>query len=156
MAEIQKVRYTHDAMIDVIIADPAISQGQIAHVFGFTEGWVSQVITSDAFQARLADRKGELIDPAIVRSIEERLKGLAVQSTQVLADSLSAKKDPELAAKVLGIVTKALGYGARDPAGTTINNYVVALPEKRDSRQWLEAYAPSGDQEPILIEAKQA
>ena len=37
---IKKLSYTHDAMIDHLVANPAISQGQLAGLFGFTQGWV--------------------------------------------------------------------------------------------------------------------
>jgi hypothetical protein len=39
--EIQKVRYTHDAMIDLIIADPSIHQNHLAKIFGYTASFVS-------------------------------------------------------------------------------------------------------------------
>jgi hypothetical protein len=69
---IAKVGYTHDAMVDQLIATPHISQGELASIFGYSQTWVSQVINSDAFQARLAHRKEQLADPLIIRSIEER------------------------------------------------------------------------------------
>ena len=38
---IQRVKYTHDALIDMIIANPAVSQGQLATQFGInvTQAW---------------------------------------------------------------------------------------------------------------------
>ena len=68
---IQRVKYTHDALIDMIIANPAVSQGQLATAFGYTQGWLSRVMNSDAFQARLAARKMEVVDPQLVLSIDE-------------------------------------------------------------------------------------
>jgi hypothetical protein len=149
---IAKVRYSHDAMIDVIIAQPGVSQGELARFFGYTEGWVSQVVTSDAFQARLAERKGELVDPTIVASVEERLRGLVELSAQVLTEKLALGRDGKLAARVLEITTKGLGYGARAPQGPIVNNFVVALPGKEEPKRWMEAYSPNGVQEAVLVE----
>ena len=73
---VARVSYTHDAMIDAIIHNPTISQNQLAAHFGYTPGWVSQIIASDAFQARLAERTGELVDPTIRASVEDRFKAL--------------------------------------------------------------------------------
>ena len=112
---IAKVRYSHDAMIDMIIANPWISQGELAIKFGYTPGWVSQVLASDAFQHRLAERKAEIVDPAIKASFEERLRGLAFRSAQILQEKLDkpASGIPDnLAIKTLELAAKALGYGA--------------------------------------------
>lgn len=133
---IQRVHYTHDAMIDLLLMRPGISQGEIAKYFGYTEAWVSRVMGSDAFQARLAERKTELVDPVIIASIDEKLKGLVHQSLDILADKLSATKNPDMALKSLELGTKALGFGARPQnIGQQTNNYVVALPPKATNEQ---------------------
>lgn len=69
---ITRVKFTHDAMIDYIISNPEVKQGHIAKVFGFTEAWISRIFCSDAFQARLAARKDELVNPVIVQGLEDR------------------------------------------------------------------------------------
>ncbi len=128
---IQRVKYTHDAMIDLLIGRPGIRQNEVAKYFGYTAGWVSRVINSDAFQARLALRKGDVTDPLLVQTFEERLKGLANQSLDVIQQKLDATSNPDLAVKALELSTKALGMGARpDRAPQTVNNFVVALPPK--------------------------
>ena len=35
---IQRVSYTHDALIDMIIANPEVSQGELSKAFGYTQG----------------------------------------------------------------------------------------------------------------------
>ena len=52
-------------MCDLILMDLAISQNKLAAVFGYTPGWVSTVITSDAFQSLLARRRAEVVNPEI-------------------------------------------------------------------------------------------
>jgi hypothetical protein len=138
-----RLRFSHDAMVDFIIANPAASNRIIATAFGFTEGWISRVICSDAFQARLAQRKDELVDPVITANIEERLQGLAVLSATVLEEKLEASRNPELAAKVLGMTVNALGYGARRDNIAQQNNFVVMLPEKAgNSEDWAAKARP--------------
>ena len=110
---IARVKYSHDAMIDLLIANPAISQNEIAANFGYTVPWVSRIMNSDAFQARLALRKEELLDPVIVASIEEKFRALASKSLDVVLDKLSVTNSAELGLKALEISAKALGYGAR-------------------------------------------
>lgn len=112
---IDKIRYSHDAMVDLIVGNPWITQTELAAKFGYTQGWVSQVIASDAFQHRLAERKEQIIDPAIKASFEERLKALALRSHAILMEKLDkpTHQIPDaLALKSLEMATKALGYGA--------------------------------------------
>ena len=139
---IQKVSYTHDAMIDQIIQNPWTSQGTLAAHFGYTPGWVSQVIASGSFQERMAERKNEIIDPAIKATIEERFKALIIQSINVLRTKLEASAvDGNLAVKVMEGAARALGYGARGPLLQQNNTFVVALPAKAQSSQdWSAAY----------------
>jgi hypothetical protein len=129
MAEIQKVSYTHDAMIDCIIANPSVTGGQLAAVFGYTPAWVSQVVSSDGFKSRLAERKGELVDPGISASIEQRMEGILRQSMDIIAAQLQVPGKEELAMKTLEATSKALGFGARDRAQATQNNFVVMMPQ---------------------------
>lgn len=116
---VAKVRYTHDAMIDAIISQPTISQNELAHVFGYTPGWVSQIIASDAFQSRLAERTSELVDPTIRATVEDRFKALVLRSLDILRDKLdrpSSSIPDNLAIRSLELGTRALGYGAKDLA----------------------------------------
>jgi hypothetical protein len=122
---VAKVRYTHDAMIDAIISNPAISQNQLASHFGYTAAWVSQIISSDAFQARLAERNAELVDPTIRKSVEDRFKSLVVRSLEILAEKLNRPADQipdNLALRTAELSSRALGYGAREMGPTlTVN-----------------------------------
>ena len=138
---IARVKYSHDAMIDLLIANPAISQNEIAATFGYTVPWVSRIMNSDAFQARLALRKEELLDPVIVASIEEKFRALASKSLDVVLDKLSVTNSAELGLKALEISAKALGYGARQQNLNVQTNFVVALPGKADSAEsWAAAH----------------
>jgi len=138
---LKRVSYTHDAMCDLIIGCPAISQGQIAAHFGYTQAWVSRIINSDAFQMRLAIRKSELIDPTLVLSIEEKLRVLTSASLDVLIDKLAATKSTEIATKGLEIGVKALGYGARQQNVTVQQSFVVAMPTPiQDQAAWAQKH----------------
>ena len=138
---IQRVKYTHDALIDMIIANPAVSQGQLATAFGYTQGWLSRVMNSDAFQARLAARKMEVVDPQLVLSIDEKLRALASKSLDVVLDKLSVTQNSDTALKALEVTSKALGYGARQQNLNVQQNFVVALPPKAASAsEWAAAH----------------
>lgn len=147
---IQKVNYSHDAMIDLIIANPGINQDELAASFGYTPGWVSQVIASDAFQSRLAARKNELVDPFVRKSLEDRFKRLVERSLEVLLAKLDKPTNSisdDLAISAAKVAAGALGYGARTQQVQQNNvQFVVHVPPKAVSADaWIADHAPSAE-----------
>ena len=146
---IQRVKYTHDAMIDVLIARPGLSQGQLAKEFGYSEPWISRIINSDSFQARLAERKSDLIDPSIVMSFDEKLRALADQSLEKIMEKIAQPVNmpgvADAALKALDMSTRALGYGAKAQNVGLQQNFVVAMPAKvMDPVAWAEMGKAAG------------
>lgn len=147
LPQLAKISYSHDAIIDMILADPMIQQGDIARLTGYSQSWLSVMMASGNFKARLAERRGQAgIDEDILTSFKLRLEGLAMQSVEIVANDLSRTKDPKTALKVLGLTSKSLGYGAgQGGAGgkpaLIQNNYVVALPGPAgNSQDWAEKF----------------
>lgn len=143
-AVIEKLTYTHKAMIDLIVANPMISQGDLAKHFGFTPGWISRIIRSDSFREQMALRTQELVDPVVLQSIEQRFEALVMQSLDILSEKLerTAMPSADLALKAAELGSRALGYGARTGNINLSGNFVVAMPEKAaNSQQWLERLA---------------
>lgn len=141
---LKKVSYTHQALCDLVLERPWVSQGDIARHFGYTEGWVSQIIRSDALREFLTERKAELLDPALREAINGRMEALAHRSVDVLMARLDLPNaSVEVALKALETTTRALGYGAqKGPVGNTFN-FVVAMPQKEvDGAAWVEAHKP--------------
>lgn len=150
---VARVRYSHDAMIDLIIAEPMIKQNALAAHFGVTPAWMSRIVNSDAFLARLAQRKADVVDPILISNMEEKLRGLMDQSVEVIAEKLEATKSPELALRALELSGKALGYGARKDNIAVQNNFVVALPPKAETAAaWTSQYRPGGGQATDAVE----
>lgn len=116
---IAKIGYSHEAMIDLIIAHPGISQNELARHFGYTPSWISQVISSDTFQSALAKRREQLVDPLIAAEVELQFKSLVSRSLDILHQKLNkpANEIPDnLALRALEIGSRAAGYGAKDPS----------------------------------------
>ena len=113
---IQKMRYSHEAMVDLIVSNPWISQNELAAHFGYSPSWISCVIASDAFQAALAARREEVVDPAMKATIEERFRALVVKSLEVLASKLNAPVvSDNVALRAAELGAKALGIGGNAP-----------------------------------------
>lgn len=142
---VARVSYTHDAMIDLLIANPGISQNELAKHFGYTAAWISRIRNSDAFLARLAERKADIVDPTIIATVEEKFRAVASKSLDIILEKLElpvANFDQALAAAT--IAGKALGYGARQANVQLQQNFVVALPGKAQSAQdWAAEHSPA-------------
>lgn len=110
---IASVSYKHEAMIEQILAQPELTQKKLAEIFGLTEGWVSRVVNSDAFQVRLAEKRQALTDPAIARTMNERLEGFAHQAVELVQKKLEQTDSAAYALEALGLATKALGMGVK-------------------------------------------
>lgn len=141
---LQKVRYTHEAMIDLIVTQPMISQNELAAYFGYTPAWISQVVRSDAFRELLAAKKLEVVGPLFMQ-MTERMEGLAHRSMDVLMEKLGVNGgSAEVALKALDITSRAMGYGVKQQATNTQINFVVAMPQKSaDGEEWQRDYQPS-------------
>jgi transcriptional regulator with XRE-family HTH domain len=130
---LKKLSYTHDGMINLILAHRGISQNEIAAHYGYTASWVSTIMTSDAFQARLAERAAEIEDPMLRITAEESFKGLVSRSMEILREKLegpSASIPDNLVLRTLELSSRALGYGAREQTvavQVNVDNHLEAL-----------------------------
>lgn len=109
----KKVSYTHEAMIDLIIADPTVSAQELATIYGYSSGWVSRIIASDSFQARLAARKTAVTDPELSATVTERMTAVTLQSLDIVQRKLAAEDSTALAIATLEMVTATVGRGSR-------------------------------------------
>jgi hypothetical protein len=159
MPEIQKVRWNHDALISAMIANPDMSQGSLAAVFGYSEAWLSIIINSDAFQEKLTERRDEIINPILRASVEDRFRAVANKASEVVLESLMASPSPKLALQAMEITARALGYGARS-SGMEFNvnvTPVAVVPAKEiSSHEWILSHSPAArPSEVIDVPAKE-
>ena len=130
MGALEKVRYTHTDMIDYIIANPSVSQGALAARYGYTQGWICNVMASDAWQAAMAARRAELVDPTLAATIDERFRGLTLQSLNRLQEKLAAPQvSDQVVLKAVELGAKALGIGGNGPppAAPRSEDHLAAL-----------------------------
>lgn len=121
--QVEKLSYSHTAMIDSIIANPGITQRELGKHFGYTESWVSTIMASDAFQVLLAERRAELIDPILTASVGERLKAMTQRSIEIVQSHLEGPMVSfDVAMKAAQFGAKAMGLGGNAPPQTLVMN----------------------------------
>lgn len=154
---IQKINYSHDAMIDLLIAHPSISQNALAARFGYSPAWVSQIMSSDAFKARLAARRAELVDPKITQALEAGYDAIIERSQELLLRKLSRDEPSDnLVLRALELGARARGHGAGAPPAQSGDVHVhleglavnmTDLLARRRQAALIDAEAPNGNQD---------
>jgi transcriptional regulator with XRE-family HTH domain len=151
---IQKLNYSHEGMINLILANRGITQNELAAHFGYSASWISQVMSTDAFQAKLAERAAEIEDPTLRATVKDQLQGLAARSLEILREKLNSQSGDipdNLALRTLELSTRALGYGVKEPTlavQVNVDNHLEQLGDRLErllERKKLEATS----QEPI-------
>lgn len=116
MGVLAKVRYSHVDMIDFIIQNPGCGLREIALRYGYSIGWISNVMASDAWKSAMAARRTELVDPLMVASITERFEGMTALSLQRLQEKLEAPQvSDQVVLRAVELGARALGIGGNAP-----------------------------------------
>lgn len=128
MGVVAKIGYSHQDMIDFIIANPGVTQNALAARYGYSVGWVSNVMASDAWQSAMAARRAEIVDPALAATVEERFKGITLLSLTRLQQKLEAPQvSDNVVLKAVELGAKAMGVGGNAPPAAPQGDHLAAL-----------------------------
>ncbi len=138
-AQVAKVSIKHDAILDVLVANPTLRRSEVAAMFGVTVPWLSTIIHSDVFQEKLRERQDLVFDIAVVRPIQEKLMGAANIAVERLMENLQYESDTKTLNTVLDTTLKNLGYGQKS-TGAPVNQqnnftFNVTKEELADARK---------------------
>jgi hypothetical protein len=138
-----KRRPWHELVAEMWIADPNLSQREIARTLNRTECWLSILVNSDSFKHYLAMRKEEIVDPILRATVEDRLTSVANKAAELFLERLhmagTAIPNKDLL-RAMEISTKGLGMGpvSKGPA-LQQNLYVIPAPQRAaTSTEWVE------------------
>jgi len=109
-AEIAKVGTWHESLIAYIVANPSQRRSEVARHFQVSPAWLSTVINSDVFQARLRERQDEFFGAATA-PIRERLEGIAHLAIDRMEDKLPFENDLSEIREVAKLALTSLGFG---------------------------------------------
>lgn len=134
MSQTQVARLTprHETILAFVMANPTVKRGEVARLFGVTEAWLSTIIHSDIFQARLSERTDEVFSETLV-PLCEKVTALAHKSLDHLLEKVDLMpvdgqfKTAEMALKMAGYGTQ----NSRNPTAPLVqqNNFFGATPE---------------------------
>lgn len=131
--ELQNLSHVHEAIMNWMIAHPNRNLRECARDFGYTQSWLSILIHSDIFQARLREKQDQVFS-CIKEDVTTKLGALADIGVERLTAQVEASSDPKLIMEATKMALSSLGFGnkAAAPAqqATNIqnNSYYVASP----------------------------
>lgn len=146
--------YTHQAVIDEILANPLIERKELADKFGVSENWMKKVINSDAFQTVLDKRREQIVNPIISQTVQERLRGVtnsAIDLLQTRLDAGHVKNEEAIEIAKMGLETQGLLGNAKAVAGN--NQFVIMMPPPQATTEaWVEQAKEEGISDAEIIE----
>lgn len=106
---IEKVSHIHECIINEMVADPLVTQKELCERFAYSAGWMSRLINSDSFQARLAERREQLLDPMLKARLKDKMESVVMQSLSTIQHKLNAPEaSADLAMASLGVLQQGL------------------------------------------------
>ena len=141
--QVVSLSHTHEAVMNWMLMNPDKSLRECADQFGYTQSWLSTLIHSDIFQARLAERQ-EGIRVRIADSIPQKLRMAADIGVEKLASHLEKSEDPDFILDATDKLLHRLGYAPARSAGAPIaqqgsgnvqNNFFVSAGDLEAARQ---------------------
>lgn len=114
---IQRLSNTHDDVMNVLCANPFIGLRELSDLTGYSIPWLSRLMNSDMFRARMEVKKGEVF-VAVVEDIPGKLNALAHQAVDKLAEKLEVAEDPEFILDTFDKVMHRAGYAPKTGGGT--------------------------------------
>ncbi len=148
MAEIQRISHTHDQIMNWLISNPEASLRECADYFQYSQAWLSQIIHSDVFQAKLKERQDEVF-VQVAQGIPSKLSALADVAITKVAEALEKSEDGRFAVDVFDKAMHRLGYApnsARNPGpGAVIqqNNFFISKDDLANARNAMIPASPA-------------
>ena len=108
--QLKNLSHKHMAILEHMCANPAAKLREVAFVFDVSQAWLSSIIHTDMFQAKLADRTDECFS-AIAIPLRQKLMGLAHNSVDKLNEKLETIEGPREIQDIAEMALEAVGYG---------------------------------------------
>ncbi len=154
-----KFNFWYDHIIDMMLANPKVTNADIARSTGRTANWISMVKNSDAFRARYAQRRDE-VTTLLNDTIGEKLGLVASKGLDILLEKMNkvgGNVTLEEAVDLNDKVLARLGYGTRQgpaPASVNVNVNASAVAGAQAAPLPLDAFRSAQESLRMVEEAR--
>lgn len=154
----RKMRWWYEQMADLMIANPKMTQADIAAHFGRGVNTICTIQNTDAFKAYMRVRRDEMARD-LDQSVKNKLLKLTDDTLDVMIDKIDKKRDTipiETLNRTAEMALKALGYTAEKPS-VVVNNQpaqqtTVIVPVSMEDLQQAQAALRASQRAPQVID----
>lgn len=154
----RKMRWWYESLADLMIANPKMTQAELASHFGRTTVTISIITNTDAFKAYMRQRRNEL-QISLDQDVRSKLLRLTGDTLDVMIDKIDKKKDTLPIAELnrtAEMALKALGYTSDKPS-VVVNNAptqqtTVVVPVSLDDLQAAQAALRASQRQPTYVD----
>lgn len=123
--QLGRLSITHEAVMDWLLVNPGKGQMKLcAEYFGFSRAWLSSMLHSDAFQAKLRDKQ-EMAYVENIIPIRDQINGVAQLALEKLGEKIEDTEDGKFLLDTADKMLHKLGYAPKvdhNPSAGNTNN----------------------------------
>lgn len=159
--QIGKISYTHEAFINWLLENPERPLRDAAAYFGYTQAWLSTILHSAVFQAKLSERQ-DAVFASVAQDIPSKLRAAADIGLEKLTLKLENTEDGEFILDATDKLLHRMGYApsaSRNPVtpahvtnNTQINMFQVDAAQLAEARQRITARPAAIEGEVLVTE----
>jgi len=116
--DLKNISNKHMAIIEHMCANPMEKLGDVARAFGVGRAWLSRLIHSDLFQAKLAERQDECFIECAM-PLRSKIHNLAHETIDKLTEKVEAGANVSELQTIAELALDATGYGAKKKEETS-------------------------------------
>lgn len=157
--ELKNLSHMHEAIMNWMLVNPARPLRECAAFFGVTQAWLSCIIHSGCFQARLKEKQDAIFNTAAL-DITTKLGALADVGVEKLQEQLETSENPKFIKEVTEMALTKLGFGTPRPAAGAVsgqnvqqNNFYVASQADLVAARKMLTQEPSSPAPAVPVEA---
>lgn len=107
--QLQKLNFSHDALMLWIFENPHRSLKDAALFFNYSPEWIRQIVRTDIFQAEYQKRYGEL-SATLMQGVKEKLETASEMALDALIDKIPTVSDPRILVDATDKLLHRMGY----------------------------------------------
>lgn len=124
-----RLTFAQEAMVDLVLQDPSVTSDELAEIFNSTRIAINKVINGQKFRDRVDERKFQLIDPAISKNLNERIRSVTIKTLDLVNERLDTNRNPEYALNVLRLTNLISKTPDRIPKAVKHNGNLHRAPK---------------------------
>lgn len=162
--QIARISYTHEAFINWLLENPERPLRDAAAYFGYSQAWLSTILHSDVFQAKLSERQ-DAVFATVAQDIPAKLRAAADIGLEKLTFALEKTEDSEFILDATDKLLHRMGYApsaSRAPVAasvtnnTQINMFQVDAGQLAEARQRIAGKPLEGEIVPLALPSASA